>query len=151
MIPVWNNWALLCSRSDFHARRRFCFCEIACTTAASRCTLPFAHGGGIPSVTWWRPVHQYLRVPLNAMMLSVITQIILGCIYFGSETAFNAFSSAGVIFLTVSYAIPIVASFQWPERHREGKVSSRKAWSIFAILFRFVCASYLSLIVPSVF
>lgn len=86
------------------------FCGIACTTVASRCTWAFARDGGIPGMKWWGPVHRYLKVPLNAMMLSMITQISLGCIYFGSETAFNAFLSAGVIFLTVSCAIPIAAS-----------------------------------------
>ncbi|CAG8190921.1 unnamed protein product [Penicillium olsonii] len=86
------------------------FCGIACTTTASRCTWAFAHDGGIPGVKWWGPVHPHLKIPLNAMGLSMATQIALGSIYFGSETAFNAFSSAGVIFSTVSYAIPIAAS-----------------------------------------
>lgn len=61
------------------------------------------------------------------MMLSMATQILLGCIYFGSETAFNAFSSAGVIFLTVSYAIPIAASlFGGRKDITKGKFSLRK-------------------------
>ncbi|KAK6857470.1 hypothetical protein PG995_006297 [Apiospora arundinis] len=37
-------------------------------------------------------------------------QIILGLLYFGSTTAFNAFSGVGVIALTTAYAVPIVVS-----------------------------------------
>lgn len=103
------------------------FCGIACTTASSRCTWAFARDGGIPGVKWWGPVNRYLKVPLNAMMLSMVVEIVLGCIYFGSETAFNAFSSAGVIFLTVSYAIPIAASLRGGRKDvNQGKFSLGK-------------------------
>ncbi|KAL4960175.1 amino acid/polyamine transporter I [Aspergillus stella-maris] len=83
---------------------------IACTTATSRCIWAFARDGAIPGARHWSLVHGYLNVPLNAMMLSMLSQILLGSIYFGSEAAFNAFSSAGVIFLTVSYASPVAVS-----------------------------------------
>ncbi|KAL4795616.1 amino acid/polyamine transporter I [Aspergillus venezuelensis] len=83
---------------------------IACTTATSRCVWAFARDGAIPGAIIWSLVHGYLNVPLNAMMLSMLIQILLGLIYFGSEAAFNAFSSAGVIFLTVTYAVPVAVS-----------------------------------------
>ncbi|KAH8705729.1 putative amino acid permease [Talaromyces proteolyticus] len=85
-------------------------CGIGCTTAASRCVWAFARDGAIPGSHLWNRVDKSLNMPLNAMMLSMIVQIALGLIYFGSVTAFNAFSSSGVIFLTVSYAVPIAAS-----------------------------------------
>ncbi|KAI9367334.1 amino acid/polyamine transporter I [Aspergillus egyptiacus] len=85
-------------------------CGIACTTAASRCLWAFARDGAIPAARIWKRVDPFLSVPLNAMMLSMAVQIALGFIYFGSTTAFNAFSSAGVIFLTVSYATPVAVS-----------------------------------------
>lgn len=85
-------------------------CGVGCTTAASRCTWAFARDGAIPGARWWKQVNPKLGLPLNAMMLSMVVQIALGCIYFGSSAAFNAFSGVGVIFLTVSYAIPIIAS-----------------------------------------
>jgi len=83
------------------------FCGIGCTTAASRCTWAFARDGAIPGSKWWIQVNKTLDVPLNAMMLSMAVQIILGVIYFGSSAAFNAFSGVGVICLTASYATPI--------------------------------------------
>jgi amino acid transporter len=86
------------------------FCGIGCTTAASRCTWAFARDGAIPGSKWWKVVNTKLDVPLNAMMLSMVVQLVLGLIYFGSSAAFNAFSGVGVICLTLSYACPIAVS-----------------------------------------
>ncbi|KAG4415028.1 hypothetical protein IFR04_011849 [Cadophora malorum] len=86
------------------------FCGIGCTTAASRATWAFSRDGAIPGFKWWKVVNTKLDVPLNAMMLSMAVQIILGVLYFGSSAAFNAFSGVGVICLTVSYAVPIAVS-----------------------------------------
>ncbi|KAM0546449.1 hypothetical protein ACHAPJ_010916 [Fusarium lateritium] len=85
-------------------------CGIGCTTATSRCTWAFARDGAIPGAKWWAKVNNKLDVPLNAMMLAMVVEIILGVIYFGSSAAFNAFSGVGVICLTASYATPITIS-----------------------------------------
>lgn len=85
-------------------------CGIGCTTATSRCTWAFARDGAIPGSRWWMKVNRKLDVPLNAMMLSMVVQIILALINFGSSAAFLAFSGVGVICLTASYAVPIAIS-----------------------------------------
>ena len=85
-------------------------CGIGCTTAASRCTWAFARDGAIPGAKLWMKVDKKLDVPFNAMMLSMVVQILLGLIYFGSAAAFNAFSGVGVFCLTASYATPIAIS-----------------------------------------
>jgi len=85
-------------------------CGIGCTTASSRCTWAFARDGAIPGAKWWSKVNTSLDVPLNAMMLCMVVEIILGILYFGSSAAFNAFSGVGVICLTASYATPIAIS-----------------------------------------
>lgn len=88
-------------------------CGIGCTTASSRCTWAFARDGAIPGSKWWRQVNGTKAlegVPLNAMMLCMVIEILLGLIYFGSSAAFNAFSGIGVICLTLSYAVPIAVS-----------------------------------------
>ncbi|KAK3303907.1 amino acid/polyamine transporter I [Chaetomium strumarium] len=119
-------------------------CGVACTTAASRCTWAFARDGAIPGSKWWKQVHPTLDLPLNAMMLSMAIQIVLGVIYFGSYTAFNAFSGVGVISLTVSYAAPIAVSMlEGRSQVRGAKFSLGKfgwvansvalAWSILAV------------------
>jgi amino acid transporter len=92
-------------------------CGIGCTTAASRCTWAFARDGAIPGAKWWKKVNPKLDVPLNAMMLSMVVQILLGVIYFGSTAAFNAFSGVGVICLTVSYCVPIAVSLAGGRKH----------------------------------
>ncbi|KAK4152280.1 amino acid/polyamine transporter I [Chaetomidium leptoderma] len=119
-------------------------CGVACTTAASRCTWAFARDGAIPGSKWWKHVHPKLDLPLNAMMLSMAIQIVLGAIYFGSYTAFNAFSGVGVISLTVSYGAPIAVSMLEGRAHvKEAKFPLGKigwlcnsvaiAWSILAV------------------
>lgn len=95
-------------------------CGVACTTAASRCTWAFARDGAIPGSKWWKQVHPTLDLPVNAMMLSMAIQIALGLIYFGSYTAFLAFSGVGVITLTVSYAAPIAVSMLEGRAHVKG-------------------------------
>lgn len=91
-------------------------CGVGCVTATSRATWAFARDGGIPGSGWWRTVNEKLDVPLNAMMLGMVVEIALGCVYFGSTAAYNAFSGVGVIFLTVSYACPIAVSLVFRRR-----------------------------------
>lgn len=85
-------------------------CGIGCTTAVSRSVWAFARDGGIPYSKKWKKVNKSLDVPVNAMMLGMVVEIALGLIYFGSSTAFSAFSGVGVITLTVSYACPVAVS-----------------------------------------
>lgn len=92
-------------------------CGIGCTTAASRCVWAFARDGAIPGSKWWVTVNKKLDVPLNAMMLSMVVQVVLGLINFGSAVAFNAFSGVGVICLTASYATPIAINMLTRRRH----------------------------------
>lgn len=56
-------------------------------------------------------INEKFGVPLNAMILITIVQLVLGLIYLGSSAAFNAFNGSGVIFLTLSYVIPVAISF----------------------------------------
>ena len=85
-------------------------CGTSCTTAASRCTWAFARDNAIPGSGWWKVVNTKLDVPLNAMMLSMVIQLALGCIYFGSLAAYNAFIGSAVIFLTFAYTAPVLVS-----------------------------------------
>lgn len=92
-------------------------CGIGCTTAASRATWAFSRDGAIPGSRIWQRINKALSIPFNAMMLNMAVQIVLGAIYFGSATAFNSFSSAGTIFLTLSYTTPITVSLFTGRRH----------------------------------
>lgn len=92
-------------------------CGTGCTTAASRCVWAFSRDGAVPGSLLWRKVNNKLDMPFNAMMLSMAVQIALGLIYFGSTAAFNAFNGSGVIFLTLSYVMPIAVSFFTGRHH----------------------------------
>ncbi|KAM0323047.1 hypothetical protein ACHAQA_009146 [Verticillium albo-atrum] len=107
-------------------------CGIGCTTAASRSVWAFARDGAIPGSRWWKEVNPRLGVPLNAMMLSMVIQILLGLIWFGSQAAFNAFSGVGVITLTASYATPIAISLMTGRRAVKEASFSLGAFGVFA-------------------
>ena len=93
------------------------FCGTGCTTAASRCTWAFSRDDAIPGSRLWKKVNTRLDVPLNAMMFSMAIQIALGCIWFGSTAAFNAFFGVGVIFLTLAYVCPVLVSLLGGRKH----------------------------------
>lgn len=86
------------------------FCSISITVAASRCTWAFARDDAIPGAKIFSKVHTGLGVPINAIILTTIVQMLLGLINLGSTSAFTAFVSVGVQALAVSYAIPIAIS-----------------------------------------
>jgi len=44
------------------------------------------------------------------LVLSTVVDMVLGCIYFGSTAAFNAFTGVATICLSTSYGIPILVS-----------------------------------------
>jgi amino acid transporter len=107
-------------------------CGIGCVTATSRCTWAFARDGGIPGSGWWKTVHKKLDIPFNALVLSMVVEICLGLIYFGSQAAYNAFSGVGVIFLTMSYACPIAVSLIF--RRREDIKNGSFNFGIFGLI-----------------
>jgi amino acid transporter len=96
------------------------FCSISITVAASRTTWAFARDDAIPFASLWARVSNRLGVPVWAMGLVTIVQMLLGLINLGSSSAFTAFVAVGVIALAVSYAIPIGISL-WYKRREVSK------------------------------
>ncbi|APA12576.1 hypothetical protein SS1G_03784 [Sclerotinia sclerotiorum 1980 UF-70] len=92
------------------------FCSISITVAASRCTWAFARDQAIPGSRIFSIVNKSLDVPVNALILVTIVQMLLGLINLGSSSAFTAFVSVGVMALAISYAIPIGLSLLWNRR-----------------------------------
>ncbi|GMG53448.1 unnamed protein product [Aspergillus oryzae var. brunneus] len=63
-------------------------CGVGCVTAASRSVWAFARDGAIPGSKWFKKVEPRLdNIPLNAMLLGMIIELLLGLIYFGSTAA----------------------------------------------------------------
>lgn len=86
------------------------FAGVGALTAASRCTYAFARDGAIPGSQIWSRVDKRFNIPLWGLVLSTVVDMILGCIYFGSTAAFNAFTGVATICLSCSYGIPILVS-----------------------------------------
>ncbi|KAF4463673.1 GABA permease [Fusarium albosuccineum] len=86
------------------------FCSISITVAASRTTWAFARDDAIPLSKVWSKVDHRHGTPIMALTLTTVIEALLGLIYLGSSSAFNAFVSVGVIGLAISYAIPILLS-----------------------------------------
>lgn len=101
------------------------FCSISITVAASRCTWAFARDKAIPGSQLWSRVNKRLGVPVWALGLTTVVQMLLGLINLGSTSAFTAFVSVGVMALAVSYAIPIVVSLL----HSRKEVNSAR-WNV---------------------
>ena len=86
------------------------FAGVGALTAASRCTYAFARDGAIPGSKLWARVDKRFDIPLWGLVLSSVVDAVLGCIYFGSTSAFNAFTGVATICLSCSYGIPILVS-----------------------------------------
>ncbi|PSS18533.1 hypothetical protein M430DRAFT_101790 [Amorphotheca resinae ATCC 22711] len=86
------------------------FATISIMTTSSRMAWAFARDGGLPFSKIFATVHPKLGLPLNALILTVLLDVIFGCIFLGSSSAFNAIISASVVALGISYAIPIAVN-----------------------------------------
>lgn len=98
------------------------FCSISITVAASRCTWAFARDQAVPGSRIWSKVNRTLGVPLYAIGLVTMVQMLLGLINLGSSSAFLAFVSVGVVALAVSYGVPIAISLL----HKRKEVNAAK-------------------------
>ncbi|KAB8078646.1 amino acid/polyamine transporter I [Aspergillus leporis] len=122
-------------------------CGMGCVTAASRCVWAFARDGAIPGSQWFKKVNRrFDNVPVNAMLLCMVVELLLGLIYFGSTAAYNAFSGVGVIFLTVSYACPVAVSLIL-RRRKDIKNCSFDLGAL-GVFCNVVCLAWTALVVP---
>lgn len=79
------------------------FCSISITVAASRATWAIARDNAIPGAKLFSRVDKRLGVPVWALVLTTVVQMLLGLINLGSTSAFTAFVSVGVQALAASY------------------------------------------------
>lgn len=77
-------------------------------TINSRMIFAFARDPGLPTSHVSERVHKSIDLPLNALCISAIMTDFFDCVFLISTTAFFAISSASVMSLTISYALPIV-------------------------------------------
>ncbi|KAI1497956.1 amino acid/polyamine transporter I [Biscogniauxia marginata] len=82
------------------------FTSTTLMTTSSRMSYAFARDRGLPFSHIFARVHPSLDVPLNALIWTAAWVIVFGCIFLGSNSTFNAITSASVVALGVTYAIP---------------------------------------------
>ncbi|KEQ72728.1 hypothetical protein M436DRAFT_72925 [Aureobasidium namibiae CBS 147.97] len=108
------NWAFACLDCATHLAEEALImctglgCVIAGHTWQSRLCFSFARDSGVPGHKWLQKIDHKLDVPLNAHFTSCLIVTIVGCMYLASTAAFNAMSSACIVLLYISYAIPII-------------------------------------------
>lgn len=85
-----------------------CFAIIGALQTASRLTWCFARDDAVVCSRFLSRVHPTLGVPIWALLANSVCVFILGCIYLGSSTAFNALVSTGLILQQLSFAFPAV-------------------------------------------
>ncbi|SCO40083.1 related to HNM1-Choline permease [Fusarium fujikuroi] len=82
---------------------------VAGTTSTSRTLWAFARDKSMPFDKQLSKVDKRLQIPVYAVVVVIVLQMLLGLIYLGNTTAFNAILSMSIIGMYVSYAFPIIA------------------------------------------
>lgn len=84
---------------------------------------------------WLVNINEKRQVPIVALIFNFAIMFIIGCIYLGSTSAFNAFINTGLILQHITYAFPAVLlmlrgrSSQWLPPTRFFKVPSVVGWT----------------------
>lgn len=127
-------------------------------TSTSRTFWALARDNAMPKAGYFSHVDTKLHVPVRMIVLISILQFVLGFIYLGSTTAFNAVLSMAILGMYLSYLLPIVYMSLYgrnPSVHKPGPFKLGKAgiyiniaalcWLVLAMFFRYVDQSSLSL------
>lgn len=78
---------------------------ILCT--AARMTQAFARDRGLPFSTYFAKQDERTGIPVRAVYLTTVLVMIYGVLYIASSAALNAILSSSVVFLNISYTIPV--------------------------------------------
>ncbi|KAJ4377605.1 hypothetical protein N0V83_000432 [Neocucurbitaria cava] len=81
---------------------------VAGITSTSRTLWAFARDKATPFDRYFSYVNHKSQIPVRAVVVVTILQMLLGFIYLGNSTAFNAVLSMAVLGLYASYLIPII-------------------------------------------
>jgi choline transport protein len=113
---------------------------------ASRLTWSFARDNAMFGSRWLGKIDTRQQVPIAALIFNFVVMFIIGCIYLGSTSAFNAFIGTGLILQHLTYAFPAALlmvrrrSSIWLPESRYFRMPSVLGWAanlttvLFAIL-----------------
>lgn len=123
-------------------------CMLGSQLSTGRVFWAFARDGGLPNMqSSWAKVNPHFETPFNAQLCVGIITALLGCIYLGSSTAFNAMMSSAVTINNLAYLVPILTNVLVGRRtmhhgpfylgHAPGMAVNiiTVAWLVFAIVF----------------
>lgn len=119
------------------------FALIGAQQTASRLTWSLARDCAIVGSNWLNEIHSRFEVPVWSLIFNFVIMFIIGCIYLGSSSAFNAFIGSGLVLQHISYAIPAVLlmwhkrSELWLPRDRAFRLPSVAGWSANALTIGF--------------
>lgn len=65
-----------------------------------------ARDNALVGSSWLSRIHPRLGVPVWALIANSFVIFVIGCVYLGSTTAFNAMIGTGLILQQISYAFP---------------------------------------------
>ena len=86
-------------------------------TSTSRTAWAFARDKAVPFDTYFAHVDKTQQIPVSMVVLISILQALLGLLYLGGTTAFNAVISMCILGLYTSYLLPII--FMLVQRYRK--------------------------------
>ncbi|KAJ5394448.1 Amino acid/polyamine transporter I [Penicillium crustosum] len=127
------------------------FAIISVMTTSSRMIFAFARDGGLPASRFFAKVHPTLKLPLNALILTVVVVIAFGCIFLGSSSAFNAIISASVVALDLSYGIPIAINCLQGRRslpERRWKLPNALGWFVDLVALSYIALTTVLFVFP---
>jgi amino acid transporter len=101
VLPAWLAWTLLIGIVLAQY-----LCGLAALTSASRMTYAFARDGGLPWSDWLRAVNARTKSPSVAVWASAI-----GAALFTLLVPYTTIAAVCVIFLYISYVVPVIAGF----------------------------------------
>ncbi|KAL1592459.1 hypothetical protein SLS59_009812 [Nothophoma quercina] len=111
-VPVYEIWRQA-TRSDVAATVFLVLLLFAAVFAlnathqtASRLTWSFARDDAMFGSRWLGKINEKQQVPIAALLFNFAIMFIIGCIYLGSTSTFNAFIGTGLILQHVTYAFP---------------------------------------------
>ncbi|KAL6920836.1 hypothetical protein ACHAP8_004952 [Fusarium lateritium] len=79
-----------------------------CVTSGSRLLWSMARDNGTPFSKYLSHLHPKLNVPVRAILVQAVFNLLFGLLYLGPEVAFNAYIASCTLFLNLSYAAPVL-------------------------------------------
>lgn len=140
-VPIYEIWRQA-TRSDAAATVFLVLLLLAAVFAlnathqtASRLTWSFARDDALFGSRWLGKINEKQQVPMAALIFNFAIMFIIGCIYLGSTSAFNAFIGTGLILQHVTYAFPAVLlmmrkrSSKWLPDSRSFRMPAIVGWA----------------------